>query len=889
MSLLSPQGGIGQRTALIFAIPLLLTTLALGYHLTGAHMDDTRTALLERGGLIARHLAALCEFGMYSEDITELRKHAVSILREDNVIGVEISNSHGDTLVRMGDPAEKEENPDALVFNAPILRSGVPVSDFDSDTGATADNTVSTGAVQVTLSTVAMQQLRKSILLTGISLTGSGLLVSLLLAYIVSRSVAAPIVRLTGVVGELTGGNLTARASTDSAGELGSLELGINQMASSLEDAQHRLRRKISASTAELQHTVSMLEARNTELEQTRAEAVAAGAAKSEFLARMSHEIRTPLSAVIGFSGLLQETGLDDNQQEHVRTITQAAAQLLQVIDDILGYSRLDSGTMIIESVPFDLHEMLENVVSMLSAQAHEKDLELILYIHSDVPHSIISDPNRISQLLTNLVNNAIKFTEHGHVLVEVSQLDGAADRAAINFSVTDTGIGMSESQQDVIFNPFIQADVSTSRLYGGTGLGLSICRKLVALLGGEITVQSKPGKGSTFSVTATFEVDRSVQNGQACSLDGYKVVVYDRNPFTLRALRNRLFNWGATVFNTTDRSRLISMLEDTACQGSPCDLLVMGLAHDEFDTIPQDDWLLDVRQHCNAPVVVLIGADRMAPSGCSGDSRVCILPKPPRSERLLRSIRMLLALQQPLLPAQETTAASKLADRELAGLHLLIAEDNPFNQQLFLEQLTSHGIDVTLASTGAEASQLADQADFNLIFMDIHMPVMGGVDALQHIRRGRNRLTPIIALTADVFVDAGDGKQTTGMDDILYKPVPVGKLLEMVCKWCLPGRTGTPAPGDATGPGLPAGFRQRLQIELDSRLSALREAANRPDQEQLASHLHQLKGVIGYFGLVELDNACQALELAIQTGSQDEIHGALDRLEAIRKTQHQE
>lgn len=882
MSLFSLRGGIGQRTALIFSLPLLLVTLVLGYQLTGMHMDDIRNAMLERGQLVARHLAARCEFDMYSQDISELRKHAVSILREADVIGVEISNSSGAVLVQMGSPAKDRENPHVLVFNAPILRSGVPVSDFDGETTVFNDNPVSTGSVQVTLSTVSMLQVRRTILMTGITLTCSGLLVSILLAYVVSRSVATPIVRLTGVVRELTGGNLKTRAETGSPGELGSLELGINQMASSLEDAQRRLHRKISVSTAELQHTVSMLEARNTELEQARAEAVAAGAAKSEFLARMSHEIRTPLSAVIGFSGLLQETGLDDNQQEHVRTITQAAAQLLQVIDDILGYSRLDSGTMTIEAVPFNLHELLENVVSMLSAQAHEKKLELILYIHSDVPHGIVSDPNRISQVLTNLVNNAIKFTEAGHVLVEVSMSGSTDHSATINFAVTDTGIGLSESQQQAIFDPFIQADVSTSRLYGGTGLGLSISRKLVTLLGGKISVQSMSGKGSTFSVIATFPLDTGFQNDNPRSLAGYKVVVYDRNPFTLRALRNRLFNWGATVFNTSNRERLNEMLEADLSQGSPCDLLVMGLAHDEFDDIPREDWLLDVRRHSNAPVVVLIGEDRNIPSACDGDSRLCILPKPPRSDRLLRSIRMLMTLEQPPPLTPETSAASRQARRELSSLNLLVAEDNPFNQQLFLQQLTSRGIDVTLASTGEEACRLAEQSGFDLIFLDIHMPVMGGVEALQRIRQGRNRKTPVIALTADVFVTAGDGQETTGMDDILYKPVPASKLFEMIFKWCTPAAADEPATDDTAGFELPPGFRQRLYSELDTRLSALREAASRPDPEQLADHLHQLKGITGYFGLAELEAASRAVEAAIATGSRDAIQEALDRLEAV-------
>jgi two-component system sensor histidine kinase BarA len=879
------RGSIGQRVAVTFAVPLLLATLSLGGYITSRYMNDTRDALQERGSLLAKHLAALCEFGIYSEDLNELHRQGYQVLREPDVTGVEISNVSGEILVQLDHPDGGQASGNTLTFNAPIVRTGVAVSDFDAESQhpETAGTLDTLGAVQVTLSTQGMLQARNSILNTGIILTGSGLLISLLLAYIVSRSVADPIARLTGVVGKLTGGDLSARAGCASHGELGVLELGINQMASSLEDAQRRMQRRISDATARLTRTVNMLEARNLELEQARAEAVNAGNAKSEFLARMSHEIRTPLSAIIGFAGLLQQTKLEDNQQEHIRTITQAAAQLLQIIDDILGYARLDSNTMSIEPEPFDLHETLENVVSMLSEQAHEKQLELVLYIHSDVPQRIVSDPTRISQVLTNLINNAIKFTATGHVLVEVSANDSTQEGTDVTFAVTDTGTGMSQAQQQVIFDPFIQADVSISRRYGGTGLGLTISNKLVALLGGDIGVRSSPGKGSTFSFTIRVPVDSATGPDQSRVLAGYKVVVYDRNPFTLRALRNRFFNWGATVFNTSDRNRLCEILAADAQNGTSCDLLVMGLAHDEYDAIPETDWLLDVRASCQAPAIVLLGTERHA---CQdGNDRMYILAKPPRSERLLRSVRSLLplvehpgtgAVTMPAGPAQPQPGC-------LAGLRLLVAEDNPFNQELFLQLLANYGIDVTIAANGREASLLAAQEDYDLIFMDIHMPVMGGAEALQEIRQGRNRATPVIALTADVFVNQQGSEGTTVMDDILYKPVSGQKLIEMILKWCVREDTDS-LPGSRLA--MPPEFRERLRQELRRQLAALREAALQGHAGQLADHLHQIRGLTGYFGLPEFSDALQALEDAVRDDAQESIQLALDYMERLTAAQ---
>lgn len=868
MTVVQLSGGIGRRTALIFALPLLLTTLALGFHFTGRYMDDTREALQDRGSLMVKHLAALCEFGMYSEDISELRKQAASIMRESDVIAVEISNTSNDLLVQLGNPAGSlAADNDRLVFNAAILRTGVPVQDFDTDTGTPVNNSTpnSIGSVQVVLSTRNMQQVRKSILATGMTLTGGGLLLSMLLAYIVSRSVADPIVRLTGVVRELTGGNLLARAGTGSPGELGTLEQGINQMASSLEDAQHRLQRRVDQATAKLQLTVSTLEASNRKLEQARAEAVAAGAAKSEFLARMSHEIRTPLSAVIGFSGLLQESKLDENQQEHLRTITQAASQLLQIIDDILGYTRLDSNTMTLEAVSFNLHEALENVVSMFSAQAHEKKLELVLYIHSEVPQFVISDPNRITQVLTNLVNNAIKFTEHGHVVVEVAIPERAGSDSLISFMVTDTGIGLSESQLQVIFDPFIQADVSTSRKYGGTGLGLSICRKLVNLLGGTIDVKSSPGNGSSFRFTVTAPADHHATGYQAPVLTGRKVVVYDRNPFMLRALRNRFFNWGAMVFNTSDRARLCSILAADAAEENPCDLLIMGLAHDEFESVPEQDWLSDVRMHCAAPVIVLLGTDRYESSTSSQQTGVCLLPKPPRSERLLRTVRSCLGLTEQAAvsrPAIEAAATSR--ESGLAGLQLLLAEDNPFNQQLFRQLLDSHGIVVTLAENGEQACALAGQREFDLVFMDIHMPVMGGIEAAQRIRTGLNRATPIIALTADVFVVEDDYQDSAPINDILYKPVSGAALVSMIRKWYPKPASVRPVRTDTSAEfTMPPEFRVQLRLEMGRLVQEIRTAVAGHDWPQAAKHVHQLKGVTGYAEAPELDARIRELQAA--------------------------
>jgi two-component system sensor histidine kinase BarA len=877
--------GIGQRTLLIFAIPMLVVILALGYRITTGYMDDARNALDTRGALMARQLAALCELSLYAQDLDELRKQAESVVHEEDVAAVQVSNVTGRTLVQLGS-AYTSGDSNIASFSAPVIRTGVNISDFESETimaDSGAGRVAVIGNVTVSLSMAGMRRKLENTLLSGSLLTISGLLASILLAYFVARSVSGPIRHLTSVVGKLTGGDLAARCRQGSPGELGSLETGINQMADSLQNAQNKLVREIEAATAALQHTVTELEAKNIELDHARDEAVRAAAAKADFLARMSHEIRTPLSAIIGFNELLGKTRLSENQQEYSRTINQAASQLLLVIEDILGYTRLGSGRLVLEQLPFNLHDCLENVVGMLSASAHEKRLELVLYIHSDVPRLIISDQSRLSQVLTNLAANAIKFTEQGHVIIEVSLHECAPDTVTVRVAVSDTGIGLGESQLGQIFDPFVQADISTSRKYGGTGLGLSISKKLVERLGGEIQVSSKPGMGSTFSFTLPSPRVEESSTLPAKILAGKTVLVYDSNPFSLRALRNRFFTWGATVFNTPDHDRLQQMLADREPGNGPFDLLVMGLSCGEFGQHSCNELCSTYATPIPVPRLFLVSAelDDPAPdSDCRTDCR--ILPKPVRSDLLLRTARSLLKISDKPAPALPTAISGVEADARTLrdGLNVLVVEDNRFNQDLFSRILGNLGVQTTLAGNGKEACTLAGSQRYDIIFMDIHMPVMGGIEATHNIRQGINSQTPVIALTADVFTNRQNDLAREGLDDCLYKPVSEQRLVDMLHRW---GLRRTPAADPASdGIGLTPELHQRLRRELENRLRELRQAYADCDEPAVQDHLHQLKGIVEYFELDEVGASFKTLHAAILSRHASTVESAIDRLESL-------
>ena len=879
------RGGILLRTMITVMVPLLAVVLALGFHFTNAYMQDARDRLDTRGQFMAKHLASLSEFSVYAMNFVELRKHADSILNEPDVALVTIRGHDGNLLVTASNDSTRFTGSKLNVYEAPVVRSGVTVDDYpdDEDSGSrTPDEVI--GAISISLSDTTVIGKQRDILYKGIVITVLGLLLSFALAFFVARSVTSPITRLTQAVDELTGGHLDARIQESSPGELGALEHGINQMAKSLEGAREDLVIEVDNATAALMQTVRQLEQRNVDLDIAREVAQRAGDAKSEFLARMSHEIRTPLSAVIGFSRLLEESPQSETQYEYTRTIMQAASQLLLIIDDILDFSRLDTGTLTMENASFDLHESLENMIGILSTSAHDRQLELVLLIHSDVPQYIRSDEKRINQILTNLVSNAIKFTETGHVVVNVSTTDAGDDQITLTIDVTDTGIGLDEKQAGEIFKPFTQADVSTSRRFGGTGLGLAICQRLTDLLGGTITVKSSPGQGATFSVSLPVTSAGKAQHLPK-PLTGLRILVYDANPFTLRSLRNRFILWGATVFNTADHEKFLQMLEGDHLPAF--DLIVSGLPPGPPGNNAENQQVQSIREITTAPLLLLACHSIHGEEVAAGENgQVGILVKPARSERMLRVVRKLTGTA-----ARDTRSAEgrmeipeKTERPQLHGLRVLLAEDSKYIQAYLQKVLSEQHIDVTIATNGEEACALATTNAYDIILMDIHMPVMGGIEAVQGIREGMNARTPVIALTADVFACPEGGNQTDGFDDCINKPVSETGLLDVLHRWS--GRqhganARAPAATGETGDPQTAthGLDKQLHMELGNLLGEVRRAAQEDMTRDLHEHMHQLKGIVDYFRLDEFREVFRQLQQAVESGQRTDI---LDRAGAL-------
>lgn len=895
---------IKTRVLISALVPLVVVTATLGYYMTTARLSDVEQQLVQRGIAIVNYLAPLSEFGLIADnrDLLEpvLRRalaepdvHSVAILDlEKNVI---LRGDNSDRSDHTGSATSPRPEETTLVFTTPIRSSQVRVSDYPLVEGSldNAEPGNVLGWIEVHMSRSSNQTRQAQILRNSILMILAGILLSALLALMIGRSVTGPIGKIIETVSRLRKGGLEARAPVESGGELASLAEGINTLAATIGEAQDRLAAEVSQATSDLKSTVNSLENRNRELDEARQAAMQAGEAKSEFLAKMSHEIRTPLNAVIGFSNLLEKTPQTEQQREYTAIVSQAASSLLSIIDDILNISRLDSGSLVLEPEYFDLRDSLEAVVSMLSAEAHKKGLELVLLIHSDVPERIYADGNRISQVVINLLNNAIKFTDNGHVVVEVSVEKVDGQQITTRIDVTDTGIGLSEEETALVFEPFQQASSMTSRRYGGTGLGLSISKKLVNLLGGEIGVKSMPGQGASFWFTVPARLLQMTDGQTRRHLSGVKVLIYDKNDYTRRSLRNRFISWGASVFNAGDWNRVLDLLHSVEAGNEPYRLLVVGLSAQEREAAIINDILGSTAQWAKVPVLLLVGDEKHEVQVPVPDGRnVRAISKPARSRVLLSNVNKLLGLQDvPGAGSVSVTPASVGVGDKYEGMRVLVAEDNRFNRELILKLLNDLDVSVQVAVDGKQAEQYAAKELFDLIFMDIHMPIMGGVSAAQMIRHGVNKQTPIIALTADVFADRDQCLDATGIDDCIYKPITDDKLIDVLGKWGgkrrsvaqlggLSKRQPATEHGDNSEDRIPRDLLPLLHDELNVQLQGLRHAYRDNDVDGMRDHAHQLKGLAGYFGLTDFHEQTGVLQQAIIAGKQAEIPDLLARLE---------
>ncbi len=634
------------------------------------------------------------------------------------------------------------------------------------------------------------------------------------------------------------------------------------------------------------------IEQQTASLATAKEQAEAANRTKSAFLANMSHEIRTPLNAVIGLTSLLGHTSPSPKQLDYLKKIDTSASTLLDIINDILDISKMEAGGMRLESVDFDLDRVFDELADMVAVKAEEKDLEVVFATAPQVPPRLRGDPLRLRQVLLNLVNNAIKFTEQGEILVRCELLLRTPGHLRLGFTVRDTGIGIANEQIPRLFQPFTQADASHSRLHGGTGLGLAISKRLVELMQGEIRVQSTPGEGSSFSFSALLELPEQAMPPPRVApeeLRDMRVLVADDNPLAREILGESLHAFGFRVDLVDSGAEAIQALLKAERQGAPYPLLMLDWKMPGMDGLATAEKLHRHAGLGRRPAILLVSAyDQSKLASAREDAPIDgFIGKPASQSALFNAVLEAMGRKAGNRGA-DTRAAEPAgsAERRFAGgSRVLLVEDNAINQEIAVQLLQLAGLTVRVAADGAQALDLLERETFSLVLMDIEMPVMDGLETTQKLRADpRFKDLPLIAMTAHAMIGDEELFLKVGMNDYLSKPVTEERLYRTLRRW-LPETAAGPAtaarPPETTAglPELPgidlskalhhaAGNRQVLDRVLRHFFATQEHTARRleatlqdGDKETARRMVHALKGEAGAISADAVAKAAQALE----------------------------
>jgi signal transduction histidine kinase/DNA-binding response OmpR family regulator/HPt (histidine-containing phosphotransfer) domain-containing protein len=667
---------------------------------------------------------------------------------------------------------------------------------------------------------------------------------------------------------------------------------------------RHQLEERVKERTRELENAYQELVAAKNKAE-------AATRSKSEFLANMSHEIRTPMNAIVGVSDLIRHTPLSVKQKEYMNIIRSSSRALLSLINDILDFSKIEAGKLEFEEIPFILNEVIDEISDMFREKIQEKDLEFIVDIEPDVPQRLVSDPLRLKQVLVNLTSNALKFTNKGEIHLTVACEGKTKENVMLKFSIRDTGTGispkwLSPEGLDMLFEAFSQADTSTTRKHGGSGLGLSITRNIVELMNGKIHVTSEVGVGSTFTVTAGFKYlsgEISLRSITPSALREIRVLIADDNPATLSVIKRFVESFGFHSDLAMSADEALKKYEKSVDENTPYKLVIMDIKMPDMDGITAAEKLRNKNDSEPPPVIFISASDYGSYIHRFGkDSIDNFLTKPIKQSVLFDTIMNAFGYQ-PEKMGQKIIYS--VQTQNLTGARILLVEDNPINQMVATEILSSADIIIHKAGNGLEAIEILKEMDFDAVLMDIQMPGMDGIEATGIIRNDLklSRL-PIIAMTANAMTGDREKCINAGMNDYISKPIESRQIFSVLSRWINipspaalkisseiplspvnepepPGGFDIPLPDVLPGIDVKTGLTRingnkflycsllkEFQTEHHETMDRINKALSHDNPEYAAALIHSVKGASGNIGANKTYLSAKALESDLHLGS---------------------
>jgi len=845
--------GIRKLILIMGLLPVLTLSLGLSTYLMYSQIQELRNMMTARAKTSIEHLAIIAEHMLASDHGESLQQIATAALEEQAVRAVGIYNAK---LQRVAQAGPRSNLPDEQI----VQGSATAQLYFEKDGlfilqpifSPAEHDAAPLGWVGMQFNWQQLEIQQYQTLLIGTVFLICSIIICILLCSYINQLLTRDLNTLRQTVRRMATGPKNFHAHIPGNDEFSEIAEELNLLNNAQQNELQELQRNIEQSNTDLRETLETVEVQNIELDLARREAVNASRIKSEFLANTSHEIRTPLNGIIGFSNILLKSELEIRQREAIETINSSANSLLTIINDILDFSKLEAGKLVLDSAPVNLRELIEDTLQILAPGATDKSLELILTIQQGCPKTVLADALRLKQILTNLINNAIKFTQAGHILINVLSSDHNEQHAAVTIQVSDTGIGLSKEQQKKIFKDFAQADASITRQYGGTGLGLVIVKGLIEQMGGEIGIESELGQGTTFWFTINFPIaHNAIKLRDFTTLKNKSLELYDPSPLHANSLKMLFNSWGLVVrhYNNIDHVQ------------ADADYLVICVNN-------HDERAGNFITRLNSSAIIL------SPFTHDPDEsdQHYYLSKP------ISHIKLFDALNRGVKAAPRSKASS------YSNISILAVDDNPSNLHILDRFLSDLGVTTTSAKDGSEAVEQCTKQRFDLIFMDIQMPKMDGIETSRRIRaNGLNRETPIIALSAYLSPENPLQLREAGINDYLSKPVTEHQLDELLHNYLVePNQIEVPRPVDISqclklSKGRPALAAEMLGMLLECLLNSKNEliaAQQHNDLSSLTEVNHSLKGACCYTGTPILHRRVIELEKALENN--EEINNAV-------------